>query len=323
VFFSLEITGNWPFRRFSSLWYQCVLSHFANKYTCELEAWYQYASGGAIYVLKEVCHWQANSVNSVKLVQYGKNYSSAKSWALFSVLVRAWLHLLSSGWKIQLHFSAFSMVSSQRISLCCHQARNQHEVDGKQSGARWVTYQIDHTCTRWIGKSNSKLIYDVRFTANQFILVSNPLRPTTRDIFLNWALAIIVLIWNPFWRGDRFVSYEYAWPFVKHMYRTYSMLLKSSFCTVYKSSVSTGFAKQIMSILRILCYNGSLVTWTVVSLTIAKFRPLMYFLCLASSCPTPRTCFCHDSVWLLLGACTSLFYNRLHTEGWKPYARIR
>jgi hypothetical protein len=29
---------------------------------------------------------------------------------------------------------------------------------------------------------------------------------------------------------------------------------------VYKSCVSTGFAKQIMSILRILCYNGSLVT---------------------------------------------------------------
>jgi hypothetical protein len=33
----------------------------------------------------------------------------------------------------------------------------------------------------------------------------------------------------------------------------------SSYCTVYKSSVSPDFAKQIMPILRILCYNGSLV----------------------------------------------------------------
>jgi hypothetical protein len=43
-----------------------------------------------------------------------------------------------------------------------------------------------------------------------------------------------------------------------------------------KSSVSTGFAKQIMPIWRILCYNGSLVTWTVVSLTTAKFKPLVF-----------------------------------------------
>jgi hypothetical protein len=31
-----------------------------------------------------------------------------------------------------------------------------------------------------------------------------------------------------------------------------------------------------MSILRILRYNGSLVTWTVVSFTVAKFKPLIY-----------------------------------------------
>jgi hypothetical protein len=46
--------------------------------------------------------------------------------------------------------------------------------------------------------------------------------------------------------------------------------------TIYKSSVSTGFAKQIVPILRILCYNGSLVTWTIVSLTTAKFKPLTF-----------------------------------------------
>jgi hypothetical protein len=32
-------------------------------------------------------------------------------------------------------------------------------------------------------KSNSELLYDWRFTANQFALASNPLRPTTRDFF--------------------------------------------------------------------------------------------------------------------------------------------
>jgi hypothetical protein len=46
---------------------------------------------------------------------------------------------------------------------------------------------------------------------------------------------------------------------------------------IYKSSVSTGFTEQIMPILRILCYNGSLVTWTVVSLTISKFKHLIFF----------------------------------------------
>jgi hypothetical protein len=47
---------------------------------------------------------------------------------------------------------------------------------------------------------------------------------------------------------------------------------KCSFCTTHKSSVNTVFAKQIIPTLRILCYNGSLVSWTVVSLTTAKFK---------------------------------------------------
>jgi hypothetical protein len=46
--------------------------------------------------------------------------------------------------------------------------------------------------------------------------------------------------------------------------------------TMQKSSVSTGFAEQIMPILHILRYNGSLATWMVVSLTTAKFMPPMF-----------------------------------------------
>jgi hypothetical protein len=34
----------------------------------------------------------------------------------------------------------------------------------------------------------------------------------------------------------------------------------SSFCSIHKSSVNTGFSEQIMPIFRILCYNGSLIT---------------------------------------------------------------
>jgi hypothetical protein len=42
------------------------------------------------------------------------------------------------------------------------------------------------------------------------------------------------------------------------------------------SSVRTGFTEQIMPILRILFYNGKLATWTVVSLTTAKFKSLIF-----------------------------------------------
>jgi hypothetical protein len=63
--------------------------------------------------------------------------------------------------------------------------------------------------------------------------------------------------------------------FVSYLER---VIENSSFCTIYKSSISTGFAKQIIHILHILCYNGSLVTWTFVSLTAAKFKPHIYSL---------------------------------------------
>jgi hypothetical protein len=71
------------------------------------------------------------------------------------------------------------------------------------------------------------------------------------------------------------VSCEYAWLFVKCVFRTYSMLLYSSFCTTHQSSASTGFTEQIMTILRILCYNGSLDIRMVISLTTAKFKSLI------------------------------------------------
>jgi hypothetical protein len=58
---------------------------------------------------------------------------------------------------------------------------------------------------------------------------------------------------------------------------------------------------DIMPILRILGYNGSLVTWTVEGLTTAKFKPLIFNVCLrvALYCEHVHS---HDFVWLLLVA---------------------
>jgi hypothetical protein len=59
----------------------------------------------------------------------------------------------------------------------------------------------------------------------------------------------------------------------------YSMLLKIlPFALCTSPLVSTDFAKQIMPILRILCYNGSLDTLTVVILATAKFKPHIFFI---------------------------------------------
>jgi hypothetical protein len=53
---------------------------------------------------------------------------------------------------------------------------------------------------------------------------------------------------------------------------------KINLCALCRSPLSPGFAKHIMSGLFILCYNGSLVTLTVVSLTAAKFNPLIFLM---------------------------------------------
>jgi hypothetical protein len=47
--------------------------------------------------------------------------------------------------------------------------------------------------------------------------------------------------------------------------------------TIYKSYISTGFTEQIISNLRILCYNGSIFFWKVVSLNTTKFKPLIFY----------------------------------------------
>jgi hypothetical protein len=74
-------------------------------------------------------------------------------------------------------------------------------------------------------------------------------------------------------------SHECASPFIKCTYRPYSMLLNvlPFALNVYASPLSVQVCKADTPILHILCYNGSLVTWTVVSLITAKFKPLIFF----------------------------------------------
>jgi hypothetical protein len=63
--------------------------------------------------------------------------------------------------------------------------------------------------------------------------------------------------------------------FVKCTYCTYSILLKFLPFALYTISLSVQ-ALQSRSCLSYVCDNGSIVTWTVVSLSIAKFKPLIF-----------------------------------------------
>jgi hypothetical protein len=67
-------------------------------------------------------------------------------------------------------------------------------------------------------------------------------------------------------------------------------------------------ARQTMPILRSLCYNGSLVAWTVVRLTAAKFTPHRFSVWFRLV--RFYDVHCHDFVWLLLVACTILLCIR-------------
>jgi hypothetical protein len=113
----------------------------------------------------------------------------------------------------------------------------------------------------------------------------------TRDFFFNWTLAVIVTLSNILPNEKIGLSLMNMLCLSSvHITRTACHRIFFFFCTIHKSSVSTGFARQIMPVLRILHYNGNLVTWSAVSLTTAKFKPLINFLRLVSPCPRQRTC---------------------------------
>jgi hypothetical protein len=64
------------------------------------------------------------------------------------------------------------------------------------AGSRWRYSNLPPHGWNLSPKSKSKLLYDWRFTANQFVLASSPLRLMTRILFFftpNWTLSILVL----------------------------------------------------------------------------------------------------------------------------------
>jgi hypothetical protein len=128
---------------------------------------------------------------------------------------------------------------------------------------------VASSLTRDLPQSKSKLFYDWRFTANHFVLAPSPLRFTTRFFFfqLNPCGSSLYVTSSLTRRGICFllICSAFRQLYVSHLQH---VIGTSFFCTIYKCSVSTGFAKQIMPILRILFYNGSLTT--------AKFTPLIF-----------------------------------------------
>jgi hypothetical protein len=120
--------------------------------------------------------------------------------------------------------------------------------------------------------TESELLYDWRFTTKYFVLAPSILRitswnclqlkPGCPNLTSSLTRGWICLLWIGF-------------AFFKCMYRTYSMLLKILHCALHASPLSIQ-ALQSRICLSCLCYNGSLVTWTVVCFPAAMFKPLVF-----------------------------------------------
>jgi hypothetical protein len=64
-----------------------------------------------------------------------------------------------------------------------------------------------------LSNSESELLYDWRFTANQFVLAPRPLIFKTRIFF-----SVTVLIKHPLWRENWSVIYNCCWPSPAHLF---------------------------------------------------------------------------------------------------------
>jgi hypothetical protein len=180
----------------------------------------------------------------------------------------------------------------------------------------------DHVLLSLTPKSN--LLHDWRLTANQIVLAQSSLRLTTGALFggagqLNPSIHMSCVT-SSLTREWVFLSWT-GFAFAKFTYRTCNMLLKILPCVLYTSPLSVQ-AWQSRSCLANLCYNSSLVTWTVVSLTTAKSKPLIFFYAWLRLLVRYEHVHSHDFVWLLLVACILLLYNRIrvYKNGWKPCA---
>jgi hypothetical protein len=92
---------------------------------------------------------------------------------------------ISTQYKITLSFPAHNVFSGSCLVTAFDNGFS--SAPGFKSSPKGGSLPTDYS-TKW----KWRLLYDWRFTTNQFVLASGPLRPTTRDFF-NWTLAVIVL----------------------------------------------------------------------------------------------------------------------------------
>jgi hypothetical protein len=133
-------------------------------------------------------------------------------------------------------------------------------------------------------ESESELLYDWRFNATQFVLAQSSLRVTIGDFLqLNpCGHSPYVNILSDGKMGLSLMNMPGPSSSVRiaHITCSWKFFLVNYIQVLCQSK----FAKQIMSLLGILCYNGSLVTWTVVSLLFRKIpddgqSPKAQYLC--------------------------------------------
>jgi hypothetical protein len=114
---------------------------------------------------------------------------------LISIIHKSPQHPLSLFHPVVCVFTSRSLVTASNRGYSWASA-HKSSLNG---GSLPAFFQLPHFFTAprtklmWL-ESESELLYDWRFTANQFVLAPSPLRLTARIIFLNWAPMVIVLI---------------------------------------------------------------------------------------------------------------------------------
>jgi hypothetical protein len=155
----------------------------------------------------------------------------------------------------------------------------------------WLQFTVACTLVSTVTKVKAKVTLWLAVCCQSLHLGIKPLETHDQRFLFNWTLVVIVLMWHPLWLEDWFVSFEYAWTSVKCTYCIYSILPKIFPLHYTQALCQYRLLKYIMIILHSLwiCYNGSLITWAIISLTTTKFKRLI-FLCLVSPCPILPTC---------------------------------
>jgi hypothetical protein len=153
-----------------------------------------------------------------------------------------WSHLLDS--LIQRMTTLYCSLLHTHISRCLVAAFNggRSSYSGNPNGTRPQLSGSNRNSSQRLThsllaatESESQLLYDWRFTANQFFLAPSPLKITTRNFFFQlnpcghnpYVTSSLTRAWvSPLWVGLTFVKYTY---------RTYSMLLKILAFALYTS----------------------------------------------------------------------------------------